>query len=364
MSETLHPEAASMGGASAVDQVAELLRGEAEAVEQPVASEETVDDEVATDTEEHGELNDGELDDGDVETDEPNQEDDHFEGDEEGLAALASELGVETDRLGLNDEGQIVVNMTVNGEKKQVSLSEAISGAQYRAANDQKAQKLSEDRSAFEKEREEVAGAIKARVEQMQGIGQMLEQKMMAEFSTIDWDRLRLTDPSEWTAKQMEFQRAQQELQQAGQMVGEQMRQAQEMQDRQLAEQREQTLQSERALMMQTVPEWSDEERMKGDLEAITNYAREVGFPDDELADIVYNRHLQVLRKAYLYDQGKTVAEKKIKKAPKMQRASNGRFVSNKDTKLNRLIDRAKNARGGEKRDAQAEAVLAILGDR
>ena len=113
--------------------------------------------------------------------------------------------------------------------------------------------------------------------------------------------------------------------------------------------------------MLESIPEWSDEERMKGDLEAITNYARSVGFPDEELADVVYNRHLQVLRKAMLYDQGKTVAEKKVKKAPKMQRSANGRFVSKKQNKVNKLVERAKNAKGANKREAQADAVAAIL---
>ena len=45
------------------------------------------------------------------------------------------------------------MNMTVNGEQKQVTLTEAISGSQHCAANDQKAQKLAEERKAFDTER-------------------------------------------------------------------------------------------------------------------------------------------------------------------------------------------------------------------
>jgi predicted DNA-binding protein (UPF0278 family) len=90
-------------------------------------------------------------------------------------------------------------------------------------------------------------------------------------------------------------------------------------------------------------------------------YARENGFPDEELNEVTFNRHIQVLRKAMLFDKGQTVAEKKVRKAPKMQRAANGRFASKKKSQVDRLIDKAKTAKGANKREAQADAVAAIL---
>ena len=45
-----------------------------------------------------------------------------------------------------------------------------------------------------------------------------------------------------------------------------------------------------------------------------------------------------------------------------MQRASNGRFVSSKKkNKMNQLIEKAKTAKGANKRNAQQDAVAAIL---
>jgi hypothetical protein len=189
----------------------------------------------------------------------------------------------------------------------------------------------------------------------------MLEKKLMAEYQSVDWDRLRVTDPAEWTAKQVEFQRTQQELQQAGQAVGQQLRYAKEQQGQQEQQWRQQTLQQERAAMLDAVPEWQDESRMKGDLTEIVEYAKGAGFSEEELQDVVFNRHVQTLRKAMLYDKGQTVAEKKVKTAPKVQRASNGRFVSKQKSKANKLIERAKNAKGANKRAAQHDAVASIL---
>lgn len=362
MSDNLHPESApsTADGQSAIDQVADLLRGEAEP-EQQEASEETSDYEAATDTEEFEDTS-GEYEDGDAESEDPNSDDDEFEGDEEGLAALASELGLDSDKLGLNEDGEIVVQMRVNGEDQQVTLTEAISGAQYRAANDQKAQKLSEERRTFETERQAVAQEFTQRMQQVQAMGQMLEQQLLAEYNNVDWQNIKESDPSRYLIAQQEFQQRQQQLLQAGQQLGQQMRAMNEQQEREYQAERAKTLSAERVAMVESVPEWNDADVMKKDLAEIVQYGQSLGFSEDELSNVIHNRELQVLRKAYLYDKGQTVAEKKSKTPPKMQRAANGRFVSKKDSKLNRLVERAKSAKGGEKRDAQAEAVLALLG--
>ena len=359
MSDNLHPESApsTADGQSAIDQVADLLRGEAE----PEQQEESGDYEAATDTEEFEDTS-GEYEDGDAESEDPNSDDDEFEGDEEGLAALASELGLDSDKLALNEDGEIVVRMRVNGEDQQVTLTEAISGAQYRAANDQKAQKLSEERRTFETERQTVAEEFSNRLQQVQGLGQMLEQQLLAEYQNVDWQALKETDPATFVIRQQEFQQRQQQLHQAGQMLGEQMRHVQTQQEEREQAERAEILASERVAMVESVPEWSDQEVMKKDLAEIVQYGQSLGFSEDDLSNVIHNRELQVLRKAMLYDRGVTVAEKKSKTPPKMQRAANGRFVGKKDTRLNRLVERAKNAKGGEKREAQADAVLALLG--
>ena len=79
MSDNLHPESApsTADGQSAIDQVADLLRGEAE----PEQQEESGDYEAATDTEEFEDTS-GEYEDGDAESEDPNSDDDEFEGDE------------------------------------------------------------------------------------------------------------------------------------------------------------------------------------------------------------------------------------------------------------------------------------------
>ena len=268
---------------------------------------------------------------------------------------------MDADKLILSEEGEIQIQLKVNGKSEVVDLKDAISQTQFSKANDEKARNLADERKAFESERAQVAEAYQQQLKQVQGLGEMLQAKLMQDFEGVDFERLRITDPAEWTAKQMEFQQRQQELQQAGQMLGEQMRVEQERQAQEEAQFRSQTIEAERAKMIEQNPSWVDEEKLKAGLSEIVDYARSVGFPDDELQQVIHSRHVEVLRKARLYDLGQTVADKKVKQAPKMQRSQNGRFAKKKGGKVQKLVERAQQAKGANKREAQADAVAALL---
>ena len=346
-----------------VDQVAELLMADEPTVE--VEEEKAVhrpnDDDLIDDSEE-SEVEAAQESDDDVEYDDETDDSNEQEtDDDDGLAALAAELGLEADKLTLSEDGEILVNLRVNGKDQQIDLKEAISQTQFSKANDEKARTLAEEKKTFESERTQVAEAYAQQLQQIRGLGEMLQAKLMQDFQGIDWNLLRQTDPAEWTAKQREFEIRNQELQQAGQMLGQQMRAEQDHYSQQEAQQRSAVLGSERERMIENNPAWRDTERMSKDLSEIVEYARSTGFSDDELSDVIHSRHVEVLRKAFLYDQGKTVADKKVKQAPKMQRASNGRFTKQKGGKVKKLIERAQNAKGANKRDAQADAVTALL---
>ena len=368
MSEgAVHPNASNTG-ASAVDQVAELLvSGEQEAhqigapddvTNTPVdyGDEETTSEEV--------EVEAAVSEDGDevADTEEAQQEetaDDHEEVG--GLEALAGELGLDNDKLVVDDDGDVFVKLKVNGKDEHVSLKDAISQTQYYKANEEKSQILAEERKTFDSEKAHVAEEMGNRLQMLQNMGQMMEQKLMGEFNAIDWDSLRVRDPAEWAAKSQEFAMRQQELQQMGQQVGQQMAYQQEQTTQQEKAERQQLLSQERVALTEAIPEWNDGEKMSSGMADIIEYARANGFPDEELSEVVHSRHVVTLRKAMLYDQGKTVAEQKVKKAPKMQRAANGRFVKQKKSQVDSLVQAAKSAKGANKRMLERDAVASLL---
>ena len=343
-----------IGGDNPVDQVAEMLMGG------PAEEQEVSDETVFESEESEVEFSESE-DDGYASDDVESEEEFDQTDDGDGLVALAQELGLDGDKLTLSEDGEIMVKLKVNGKEQAVDLKEAISQTQYSKANEEKARTIAEERKVFESERQQVADAYTQQLQHIQGLGEMLQGKLTQEYQSIDWDRLRVTDPAEWTAKQREFELRNQELQQAGMALGQRMREAQQQQEQWEAQERAKILQSERKLMVESNPEWADENKLKSDLAEIIDYAKSNGFPEDELSQVIHSRHVNVLRKAMLFDKGQTVAKKKVKQAPKMQRASNGRFVSQKKSKANKLIERAKNAKGANKRNAQHDAVAAIL---
>lgn len=362
MSEgAVHPNSTNEG-ASAVDQVASMLMGEPDNVTDTPVEYEGEEEVTSEDIPVEDEGSEDEGDEVELQAEE-SQSDEDGEVPEEvsGLEALAEELGLDNDKLVVDDEGDVFVKLKVNGKDEHVSLKDAISQTQYYKANEEKAQSLAEERKAFESERTTVAQELSNRLEYLQNIGNMLEQKLMGEFQSIDWARLRATDPAEWAAKQQEFAIRQQELQQAGMQVGQAVQQQNQQREQAEMAERNEILSRERVALTEAIPEWKEEAKMSEGLSKLIEYARSEGYPDEELDDVVMSRHVVTLRKAMLYDQGKTVAEKKVKKAPKMQRAANGRFTGKKQSQVDRLVQKAQSAKGANKRAAQADAVAALL---
>ena len=346
-----------------IDQVADLLMADEPTaeVEEEKAAHRPNDDDLVDDSEEMSEGETQEFDDDFDEDDTDDSNEYETDEDDDGLAALATELGLDADKLTLSEDGDILVNLKVNGKDQQIDLKEAISQTQFSRANDEKARNIAEERKVFESERTQVAEQYAQQLQQIRGLGEMLQAKLMQDFQGIDWDNLRRADPAEWTAKQREFEIRNQELQQAGQMLGQQMRVEQDQVSQQEAQERSAILNSERELMIENNPTWRDQEVMRDELGKIVNYASSIGFSEEELSDVIHSRHVEVLKKAFLYDQGKTFANKKVKQAPKMQRSRDGRFAKKKGGKVQKLIERAQSAKGANKRDAQADAVAALL---
>ena len=351
-----------------VDRVADLLMQE-DAPEEESTEESTEEqanfrfnDDDLVDESEESEVTAAQESDDEIEDPETDDSNELETDDSDSLAALAEELGLDADKLVLSEDGEIQIQLRVNGRDEKVDLKDAIAQTQFSKANDEKARNLAEDRKAFDVEKNEAFEMHQQQMQQVRGLGEMLQNKLMQEFQGIDWNVLRQTDPAEWAAKQQEFAQRNQELQQAGEMLGQQMRYQQEQQERADAEYRAEILQAERQQMIENNPSWLDEEKMRSGLSEIVEYASGIGFSEEELQDVIYSRHVEVLKKAMLYDKGQTVAQRKVKNpAPKMSRASNGRFAKQKGGKVQKLIERAQKAKGAQKRDAQADAVAALL---
>jgi hypothetical protein len=195
----------------------------------------------------------------------------------------------------------------VDGEEMDVSADDLVKSFQLERTAQKRLSEAAEqrksleaDRTVLEQEREKYAQGLAQLQAQLSQAGQEPTQEY--------WDKLYEEDPLEFV-KQRENQRDREKAMQVLQQ--EQM---------QLIQQR---VSEEKSKLVERIPEWRDDEVATREKAGLINFAQRVGFTSDELSQVVDSRLVDVLRRAYLYDQlqqEKPVARKKVAKAPKMVR--------------------------------------------
>ena len=204
----------------------------------------------------------------------------------------------------------------VGKEEVEVPLEELLKGYSRTADYTKKTQELAKNRKVVEAERAKIQEASRLRdqyAERLSVIEQMLNQTEKAEDLSV----LKETDPIGYAVKVAE--QAEREKQLAA-VRAERQRLAQQQQSEQ-QERLQAHLASEAAKLREAIPEMSDE--IKGDVvkREIRDFAKSIGFSDQELAAVYDSRAVLTLYKAMQYDKlmkGKPEVTKKVNQAPKM----------------------------------------------
>jgi hypothetical protein len=193
----------------------------------------------------------------------------------------------------------------VDGEEMDVTADDLVKSYQLERAAQKRLSEAAEQRKALDAEQ---TAMEQERQRYAQGLAQLQAQltQTAGEPTQEYWDKLYEEDPLEFV-KQREAQR---DREKAMQVV--QQEQAQLIQ---------QHVASEQVKLVERIPEWKDTDVATREKAGLINFAQRVGFTNDELSQVVDSRLVDVLRRAYLYDQlqqEKPVAKKKVAKAPKM----------------------------------------------
>ena len=184
----------------------------------------------------------------------------------------------------------------VDGKEMQVPLDELISGYQRGSSFTQKSQALADERREFEAS----ALAVQQERESYSTVLQQLQQQMEAAAKpNIDWDRLERENPVQWLKlKQMERDRQTQI-----QAVREEQSRMQQVLMQQQEQDLENRLNTERALVLEKIPEWSDSEVQTNEQRQLLEFGKQLGFSEHELNEIYDHRALVALRDAWRYNQ-------------------------------------------------------------
>ena len=193
----------------------------------------------------------------------------------------------------------------VDGEDGEATIDELIKNYQLEKTAQKRLQEAAEQRKAVEAEKASTEQARQNYEQALEVINQQLQQASQPRDKAY-WDQLYENDPLEYV-RQRDQERDTQAQQQAVQAEQLRMRQVK------LAE--------EQAKLLELIPEWKDAEVEAREKAAITTYAQTKGWTTQELSNTLDSRYVDLMRKAYLYDNlqsQKPIAAKKVKTAPKM----------------------------------------------
>ena len=236
----------------------------------------------------------------------------------------------------------------VGGEEVEVELDELINGYQRSKDYTQKSQALAEQRKAIDAERQHLEHVKQERMayaQKLQALDSFLSQQNRGE----DLEVLKDTDPIGYAVKVAEQSQREKQL---AVVRAEQQRIAQQQQ----AEQ-QQTLQNhlkaESEKLASVIPELNTP---KGDAirKEIREYAKSVGWSDQELSSVYDHRAVLTLYKAMKFEQlqkGKPETLKKVQQAPKMLKPGTS-TPSTKSSQDKQVMQRLRQT--GKVRDAAA----------
>ena len=236
----------------------------------------------------------------------------------------------------------------VGKEELDVPLDELLKGYSRTADYTRKTQEIAETRKAVEADRQKIEEAARLRdtyAQRLSVIEQMLSQGEKAE----DLTALKESDPIGYAIRVAE------QTEREKQLVAvrtEQSRIAQQQQ----AEQQERLnahLQAEGLKLQEAIPEMADPAKGQAIRTDIRNYAKKIGFSDQELSQVYDSRAVTALYKAMQYDKltaGKQDAVKKVAQAPRMMRPGTSTPEARETQEGKKLREQLR--RSGNKNDA------------
>jgi len=259
----------------------------------------------------------------DTDADEEESEDSDDDSDDEDLddsdtdeTEDEEEDADETDEDEDSDDTELFTVFNEDGTEKQVSRDEAKSRGLRQADYTRKTTVVATERKALETQRDSLQAE---RIEVAQFL-QSLEAAVAGSGSeeTPDWDALKKEDPAAYAVAMADHQRQQEQLrtiQTEQQRLHHEMSEAQE-------ERKAEVIRREQALILEAIPEWSDQKVAAEQITALTAFAIErFGYTAEDMASVMDHRALLLLQDAMklseLQESGKKVLKTKKKKSLK-----------------------------------------------
>jgi len=231
------------------------------------------------------------------------------------------------------------------GEEREVTIDELIKSYQLGTDYTQKTQALAEQRKAVEAEKATVEQAKQLRDQYAQRL-ELIQRVLAEQNKPENIEALKETDPIGYAVKMAEQMQRKEQLAavQAEQQRLAQVRQSEHQQALQAH------LTQEAQKLTQYIPEFSQPEKADQVRADIRNYAKSIGFSDQELANVYDSRAVLALWKAAQYDKLVSQGPKKVTQAPSVLKSGAAK-VAQPETESYKA-ERNRLRKSGKARDA------------
>lgn len=264
------------------------------------------------------------------------------------LSQFAKILGIDEDKLDLDDEGNVYVKTKIDGEEGRAKFHDLVKSYQLEGHLNKQNMEVAEQRKALQAKMAEVEQQAQARVQQLEAVTNVAIQELHREFQSIDWQTLRATDPGEYAAKLTEFQQREARIGQAVQQIQAEKYQA----ETQNQERFKEYLREESQKLLNAIPEWSNPEIAQKEKTELKSFAVQHGFTAQELDQLSDHRSVLILRMAKAYadlQKSKPDVTKKVVKAPKLVKPGSPVSKQERDQNSVAALKSAIKKSGGDK---------------
>lgn len=305
MTDTATPETGPVDAPASVDSIiAELEAGGGEA--SPDSPDAIVDELV----------NEAESDGGEPSQEEPAAEDD---------ATEPAEQAEESDEDATpQDADEQLVTVKVNGEDREVPLSEALAG--YSRLEDYKVKtaEVATMRRDLEAKATTIEADIKAHyANQLEQATQAFAEfdPVLVEARKINWEHLKATDPAAFVQAQDAVNERLQQLEQMTQKVATAREESQQQQQAREQQERAQRFDQAADKIVEAMPDLADEAKFQAFATDAISYLKGEGFDGNEIAEVLDHRVLTLADKARRWDAHKA-AQKSLPQKKVVQKSA------------------------------------------
>jgi hypothetical protein len=252
-----------------------------------------------------------------------------------------------------SDGNEELYKLTVNGQEVEVTLDELRKGYSRQQDYTQKTEKLSQDRknvdqlkNDFTRQSEEA----KIKRDQYEKQLQVLSEQIKFSEQKVDLDSLYEDDPAEYVRAKAEQDRRKDVLELAKKEQEKIKAEKQEEYNRTYSN----YLEQQRELLVQKLPIYANKEKGPEFVKNLTNFAKEIGYSDQEISQLVDHRAVMMLANAYRYDKLKkaNLSNKKVTKVSKVISSSGYKVQDDSDVVRSMNLKKATLKKTGKVQDA------------